>query len=147
MGIKREFRRICWTPDSRHIRSRPVKTSESIGENDICLDICKWLSIFVFSLKAEKPMDLHCSTLTNMMGVKEPMLFAKFFVFQKRFSISANANLKEETSMIFFIFKNALFSGIFGLTSRSLSARRHSCCVRYKSWNINVFFSTDIRQS
>ena len=60
-------------------------------------------------------MDLHCSTLTNMMGVKEPMLFAKFFVFQKRFSISANANLKEETSMIFFIFKNALFSEIFGL--------------------------------
>ena len=49
-------------------------------------------------------MDLPCSTLTNMtlMGVKEPMLFAKFFVFQKRFSISANANLKDFQECSFF---------------------------------------------
>lgn len=137
MGIKREFRTICWTPDGRHIRSRPVKTSESIGENDIRLDICKWLSILFFSHKAEKPLDLPCSTFTNLtvVGVKEPiMLFATFLFF------SANANLKGETLFIFFILKNALFQKIFGLAWRSLSACRHSCCVRYKSWNIVFFF-------
>lgn len=144
MGINREFRTICWTPDGRHIRSRPVKTSESIGENDICLDICKWLSILVLSHKAEKPLDLPCSTLTNLtlVGVKRTRnAVCNIFVFQKRFSISVNANLKKETLFIFFILKNALFQKVFGLAWRSLSACRHSCCVRYKSWNIDVFFS------
>ena len=54
-------------------------------------------------------MDPPQSTLTNLTLVEEHiLLFAKFF-WRKRFSIRANGNLKEETFLIFVIFKNALF--------------------------------------
>ena len=92
------------------------KTSESIGENDICLDICKWLSILVFSHKAEKPLDLPCSTLTNLtlVGVKEPiMLFATFLFFKKGFLSVQMRILRSKPSL-------------FSLHSRMLFFRKYS---------------------
>ena len=111
MGIKREFRTICWTPDGRHIRSRPVKNSESIGENDICLDICKWWSILIFSHKAEKPLDLPCSTLTNLtlVGVKEPItLLATFLFFKKGFQ-SVQMRILREKPFLFSLYSRMIF--------------------------------------
>lgn len=151
MGIKREFRTICWTPDGRYIRSRPVKNSDSIGENDICLDICKWLSILVFSHKAEKPLDLPCSTLTNLtlVGVKEPiMLFATFLFVKKGFQSVQMRILRRKPSL-------------FSLYSRMLFFRKYSAWLEDRRLPVTIvvvyavkaeilmffFFSTDIRQS
>ena len=111
MGIKREFRTICWTPDGSHIRSRPVKNSESIGENDICLDICKWWSILIFSHKAEKPLDLPCSTLTNLtlVGVKEPItLLATLLFFKKGFQ-SVQMRILRGKPFLFSLYSRMIF--------------------------------------
>ena len=128
MGIKREFRTICWTPDGRYIRSRPVKNSDSIGENDICLDICKWLSILVFSHKAEKPLDLPCSTLTNLtlVGVKEPiMLFATFLFFKKGFQSVQMRILRRKRSL-------------FSLYSRMLFFRKYSAWLEDRRLPVTI---------
>lgn len=119
MGIKREFRTICWTPDGRHVRSRPV---------NICLDICKWLSILVFSHKAEKPLDLPCSTLTNLtlVGVKEPMmLFATFLFFKKGFQSVQMRILRRKPSL-------------FSLYSRMLFFRKYSAWLEDRCLPVTI---------
>ena len=77
----------------------------------ICLDMCKWLSILIFSHKAEKPLDLPCSTLTNLtlVGVKEPiMLFATFLFFKKGFQ-SVQMRIVRRKPFVFSLYSRIIF--------------------------------------
>ena len=105
----------------------------------------------MFSHKAEKPLDLPCSTLTNLtlVGVKEPiMLFATFLFFKKGFQSVQMRILRRKPS-------------IFSLYSRMLFFKKYSAWLEDRCLPVAIvvvyaikaeilmffFFSTDIRQS
>ena len=151
MGMRRKFRTICWIPDGRHTFPAGQNLRVYCGEwATFVLTSSKWLRILVFSHEAEKLLDPPRSTLTNLtlVGVEEHILLFATFVFAKKVFNQRKCKTQGGNLLDFlYIQECSFFQKIFGVAWKSLSACRYSCCERYKSWNIDGFFSTDIRQS